>query len=486
MPSERLINDVYANIDLISSNVPSNMNFIKREVTILGSIPCFVLFISGIADKGIVEEIVIKPLMQKGSKINNQNIIDDLVKKCILASDLTVSDSIPEICYELLNGKCVVLVENIKSAVICNTASEKYRSIQESTTEKSVYGLRESFTENLNLNITMLQRKVKNPNLKVEKYMIGDKFKTEVALTYIDGIIDPLVLTNIKSRLAGLKAPAIITGGILEQFIDNRPYNLFPITKSTERPDKVVFDLLEGKAAIFISESSTALIAPATFFEFFQGFEDYSERTILANFSRLMRFIAILTVMILEPIYLVLLIYNPELFPYKLMSLIISSRQNIPLPPLLEILAMGVAIEILREGGLRLPNPIGTTLAIVGGIVIGESATRAGLVSYVTLFIVAITVICTFIIPSYQMALTIRFIRFPMLILGQMFGFYGLLVGFYFLLVHLTKMESFGIAYFSPIVPSRFTDLLDSFIRAPLKNILIEPKSLHPSRKSPK
>ncbi|SEF52689.1 GerA spore germination protein [Caloramator fervidus] len=482
---EKLTKNIYSNLDVISANVPSNLNFIKREI-IFKEHKCYILFISGIADKNVIEETIIKPLLTIKNHIKSENLLDDMPKKYIFSSDINVTNSIPDICYELLNGKTVILVENYDTALVCNTINDNYRQIQESTNEKSIYGLRESFTENLNLNLTILQRKVKNPNLKFERYIVGDKIKTELVLAYIDGIIDPLVLTNIKSKITNINAPALISTGFLEQFLDYRHYNIFPLTKSTERPDKVVFDLLEGKAAIFIAESPTVLILPATFLEFFQGFEDYSERTIIANFSRIMRFIAIITIMILEPIYLVLLIYNPELFPYKLMSLIISSRQNIPLPPLLEILAMDVAVEILREGGIRLPNPVGTTLAIVGGIVIGESATKAGLVSYVTLFIVAITVISTFIIPNYQMALTIRFIRFPMLILGQMFGFFGLLIGFYFSLIQLTKLETFGVPYFSPATPFRFSDIIDSIIRLPLNKILVEPKSLKPSKKSPK
>jgi spore germination protein KA len=482
---EKLTKDIFSNLEFITSTIPSNFNFIKREID-LNNKTCFVLFISGIADKNLVEEYILKPLLNSNIKAKNQDIIDEILKKHLYSSDVSVTNSIPDIAFQLISGKSIILLDNCDAAIICNTTNNNYRPIEESTSEKSVYGIRESFTENLELNLTILQRKIKNPNLKLEKYIIGEKFKSELVLVYIDGVIDPQVLTNIKARISNLKIPAAISSGILEQFLDMRTYNIFPLSKSTERPDKVIFDLLEGKAAIFLSETPSALILPATFFEFFQGFEDYSERTITANFSRLMRFIAIITVMVLEPIYLVLLIYNPELFPYKLMSVIISSRQNIPLPPLLEILAMDVAVEILREGGLRLPNPIGTTLAIVGGIVIGDAATKANLVSPATLFIVAITVISTFIIPNYQMALTIRFIRFPMIILGQMFGFFGLLIGFYFLLIHLTKLESFGIAYFSPIVPSRFKDLLDTFIRAPLKEVLKEPKSLKPSQKSPK
>ncbi|WP_163193075.1 spore germination protein [Clostridium thermarum] len=480
--------NICSNIKNISSNLPSNANFINRRLIIPENIGCNILYISGIADKTDVQEIVLKPLLNTNIYLssNSNTLVEELIEKKIYSSEVTVSSSIKNICSEIMNGKCAILLDNVDKAVICNVTSSKYRNITESTTEKSIFGSRESFVENIDLNLTMLQRKLKNPDFKIEKYTVGNKTNTEVALTYIDGIIDPLVLSNIKSKLLTISTPILSSSGMLEQLFDDKPCNIFPMAKTTELPDKTMSDLVQGKAAIFIAETSSALIIPATFIEFFQGSEDYTDNSIISSFSRLLRLISIITVIILEPIYLTLLIHNPELFPYKLISVVISSRQNIPLPPFLEIFAMDLAVEILREGGLRLPNPIGTTLAIVGGIVIGQSATKASLVSDITLFIVALTVISTFIIPNYQMTLTIRFIRFPLLILAQIFGFFGLLSGLYLFLVILIKMDNFGVEYFSPFIPMRFSDLADTIIRGPLKKVLSNPKSLHPSKKTKK
>lgn len=486
MFQDKLNADINSNITNISLSLDSNLNLINRTLSIANNVRVVILYLSGIADKNEIQETIIIPLLKQDINLigSGDILINELINKYIYCSELCTSTSIKSICKEILSGKCVLLVENTDNAIICNVTNPEYRSIMESTTEKSIFGSKESFVENINLNITMLQRKIKNPNLKFEKYVVGEETNTEVSLVYIKGIIDSKVLDKIKQKLSSIKTPAVSYAGILEQLIDDKPYNIFPIAKTTEKPDKVVFDLIEGKAALLIAEYPGALTVPATFVEFFQGTEDYNDKPVLANFSRILRLISILTVMVLEPIYLTLLYYNPELFPYKLISIIITSRQNIPFPPFIEILAMDVAIEILREGGLRLPNPIGTTLAIVGGIVIGEAATRAGLVSNITLFIVALTVISTFSIPNYQMALTIRFVRFPLLILAQLFGFYGLLIGYYFILVIVTKMESFGVAYFSPFVPMRFADLSDTMIRGTIRNVLQQPKSLSPSKKT--
>ncbi|CDF57595.1 spore germination protein [Thermobrachium celere] len=482
MIEQVLVQDYNKNLQLISNFVAQNSNFIKKEILINGKINAYVLFIDGLANKSYVEESIIKPLMYKVDEdITKDEDIYEIAKKYLVVSSFRLNNNAKDIGAEILSGKTAVIIDGIKTAMIIDSLNDKYRDIQESTSEKSILGTRESFTENINLNLTIIQRKIKSPSLKIERFVVGEKTRTEAALVYVEDIIDKELLNTIKSRVLTVKAPAMHTTGVFEQFIERRPFNLFPQAKNTERPDKVVFDLLEGKAAIFFAESSSALVVPATFIEFFQGFEDYSERLVIANFSRITRFIAVISVLILGPIYLTLLLYNAELLPYQLMMVIINSRKGIPLPPFLEILAMEIAIEILREGGVRLPNPVGTTLAIVGGIVIGDAATRANLVSHATLFIVAITVVSTFLIPNYQMALCIRFLRFPMLILAQMFGFYGILIGFYILLVALVKLDSFGIPYFSPMAPSRFKDFGDVFVRDQIKKVFNEPVSLKPS-----
>ncbi|SHF48690.1 spore germination protein [Caloramator proteoclasticus] len=482
MIEQILVEDFNKNLTLISNFVAQNSNFIKKEILINSKINAYVLFIDGLADKNYVEEAIIKPFLYKVDiDIKKEEDLYEASKKYLFISSFRLNNNAKDIGAEILSGKTAVIVDGIKSAMIIDTINPKYRDIQESTSEKSILGIRESFTENIDLNITLIQRKIKSPNLKIERFVVGEKTRTECALVYLEDVIDKELLNTIKSRVLTLKAPAMLTTGVFEQFIERRPFNLFPQAKNTERSDKVVFDLLEGKAAIFVAESPTALIVPATFIEFFQGFEDYSERLIIANFSRIARFIAVITVLILGPIYLTLLLYNAELFPYQLMMVIIDSRKGIPLPPFLEILAMELCIEILREGGVRLPNPVGTTLAIVGGIVIGDAATKANIVSHATLFVVAITVVSTFLIPNYQMALSIRFLRFPMLVLAQLFGFYGILVGFYILLVALVKLDSFGIPYFSPMAPSRFKDFGDVFVRDNIRKIFNEPVSLKPS-----
>ena len=479
MNKKLLTIDLLDNVNEITIRFFNNHNFTKKEIIINEGIKCYIIYVDHMADRRYVEECIIHPLLFFINKPleRDKNLLSELMMKYLVSSSCERAESIEFLCASLLKGKSIILVEGYAEAIICNTASNNYRAIEESSTEKSVKASRESFVENIEMNITMLERKISSHSLKMDKYILGDITQTPVYLVYIDGIIDAKVLENIKGKISSVKTPSMMSAGFIEQFIDNYTLNIFPTAKSTERPDKVAADLLEGKASILVAESSSALVVPATFIEFFQGFDDYSQRTFIATFSRILRFIGVLLVLILDPIYLVVLAYNSELLPFKLVAVLIDSRLNIPLPPFFEILGMELAVEILREGGLRLPSPIGTTLAIVGGLVIGEAATRANLASYSTLFVVAITVISSFLIPNYEMALSIRLLRFPLLLLAQIFGFYGVIFGIYLILVVLIKIESFGVPYFSPIAPMRQKDLKDFLIRFPLMRAIKKPKS---------
>ena len=372
---------------------------------------------------------------------------------------------------ELKSGKCIILFESESSAIVCNTTGGAHRSITESNVEKVIKGGREAFIESLEINISLVQQGLKSKHLKIEKFVVGEENQADSVLLYLDNTIDPEVLNNIKNNINSVKAKQVLGPGMLNQLLEKFPYSLFPQAKTSEKPTKVVSDLLQGKAAILVSGAPYALIVPAVFVEFFQDIEDYANRTLVANFDRMLRLIASIIVLMLSSIYLVFLTYNSELTPLNLIKVIVSSRQNIPLPPFFEILMMEILVEILREGGLRLPTPIGSTLSIVGGIVLGQAATLAGIVSPTTLVVIAITVIATFVIPNYEMALSIRLLRFFMLILTNFFGFLGIIVGIQLIVITLIKMESFGVPYFSPLAPLRFKGLKDTLIRARIKDI---------------
>lgn len=461
------------NIDIISSNIPLNFNFIKRELVIKNEVPCIILYINNLAKQEYIENSIVAPLLfHIQSPINNIiNKAEFIAKRFIVSGNIKITKDVNVIADELMHGKCVVLIENEDKAIICNTTNPTGRNVTESQVEKVIKGGREAFVENLDVNISLVQQGLKNEHLKIDKYVFGEENKADAVLIYLDDAIDKQVLQNIKDSLSSLKMPQILGPGMLNQLIEKFPYSGFPQVKASEKPTKVISDILQGKAALVIEGSPYAIIMPVVFMEFFQDVEDYANRILLANFDRTLRILAAIIILTLPSIYLILLTYNSELTPLNLSKIIIKSRLDIPLPPFLEILLIEMLIEVLREGGLRLPTPIGQTLSIVGGIILGQSATSAGIVSPTTLVVIAITVICTFVIPNYDMVLSIRLLRFGMLILTNLFGILGMLLGIQFIVIRLMKMDSFGIPYLSPIAPLRFKGLKDTLIRVKIENL---------------
>ncbi|WP_051280430.1 spore germination protein [Anaerovorax odorimutans] len=466
-----LTKNLNKNINLISANTPSNFNFKIRDLILKDNIKCNVLYINGITNKEDIEDRIIYPLLFKiDYDINTlSSKMDYISQKYISIDDIEISSDIKNISKNLKCGKSVVLIENEDKAIICNTSKSNFKSVSEAKIEESIRGEKSTFVDFIEINIGLIQEKLKNDNLKIENYILGNKNNSQAALIYMEDLIDLKVLNKIRSKLNNIKTSYLPGTGYLSQFIDKSNFSVFPQTKTTEKPDTVVSDLLQGKAAILINGCAYAIILPVVFLEFFQAYEDYSNRLLLANFDRFIRILSLILILTISPIYLVLLQYNAELVPINLIKIIIISRKDIPLPPFLEILLMEIIIEFLREGGLRLPSIIGQTLGIVGGIILGQAAIQAGMVSPTTLIVVTITVIATFVIPNYEMSLSIRFLRFYILIMAQFLGFFGIIVALFSIVVHLMNLESLGVPYLSPFAPMRQKDLKDSIIRYPLK-----------------
>ncbi|WP_052085663.1 spore germination protein [Clostridium sp. HMP27] len=468
-----LKSNLNTNVDIISSNIPLNYNFVKRELVIKNGVPCIVLYISTLVKQEYLESNVIYPLLfQVQSSIDSVvNKVEFVAKKFIVSSGIEITKDVNFIASELMHGQCAVLIGDEDKAIICNTAGPMHRSITESQVEKVIKGGKEAFIESLSVNIALIQQGIKNEHLKIDKYVFGEENKADGVLMYLDNAIDKQILQRIKDDLSSVKMPQVLGPGVVMQLVEKFPYSIFPQSKTTEKPTKAVSDILQGKAVLIVEGSPYVMIMPVVFMEFFQEVEDYGNRLLLANFDRAVRLLALVIILTLPSIYLILLKYNSELTPLNLSKIIIRSRLDIPLPPFVEILMMEIVVEVLREGGLRLPTPVGQTLSIIGGIILGQSATAAGIVSPTTLVVIAITVICTFVIPNYDMVLSIRLLRFAMLISTALLGILGLLIGIQLIVVRLMKMDSYGVPYLSPIAPLRFSGLKDTLIRTKIENL---------------
>ncbi|MCW6075450.1 spore germination protein [Clostridium sporogenes] len=466
------------NLDLINDRIGKN-NIVVTKSLLIGNeeqLEGAIIYINGLASKDIIDRDVLHPLMLhiKENLKNKPNIMEYISKKYITMSNTKIEKDINNILSSLKRGQTALLLENSDEAIIIDTSSGDYRSISEPTNESSIRGSREGFIEKLETNTSIIKRRIRDENLVIENMVLGRRTQRDLAIIYIDNIVDKNVLQELKYKLSSIDVDSVSLMGYIQQYIENDAYSIFPQSRTTERPDIVEGNLMEGRIAVMLEGTPMVLLTPSIFIEFFQAIEDYTQRTIVSSFTRILRALSVIIVITFPSIYLTLIKFNAELIPIKFVNTIIQSRSNIPLTPFMEILSMEIIVEFLREGGLRLPPKVNQTLSVVGGIIIGQAAIKAGIVSSSTLLIIGISIIAAFLTPNYDMSLAVRFIRFPMLILSNYLGLLGLTAGFFFLLVHICSLESLGVPYFS----FHNEEYKDIFIRSPLWTMNKRPDSI--------
>lgn len=466
------------NIENILNEVGKKDNVIIKDFLIGREKPidAAIIYVKSIVDQNIIDRDILSPLMLQidDSFSKNPNPVEFICKKYIIASNTTLEEDVKKVSDAVNSGSTIVLIGNYKSFIVVDTSKNVGRSVSEPPNEAAIKGTREGFIESLDTNVALIRRYIKDKKLTIEYMQVGRRTQTKLALIYIDDIADTKVVDEVRQRISAVDVDSVFDNGILMQYIEDYPLSPFTQIYGTQRPDTVTANIFEGRVAIVLDRSPYVITVPATFFEFFQSVEDYNERTLNASFTRILRMLTIPIVITLPALYLSLLIYNVELIPVKLVSPIIESRQGIYLSPFLEILSMELIVEFLREGGLRLPVKVAQTLSIVGGIIIGNTAVQSRVVSPTTLLVIGISTVSTFLIQNYEMSLSIRVLRFPMLVLANALGFLGIAAGWFFLIVHLMSMESFGVEYFK----ISLSDLKDTLIRAPLWTMKKRPDSV--------
>ncbi|MEW6622705.1 MAG: spore germination protein [Bacillota bacterium] len=385
--------------------------------------------------------------------------------------------SLDEAMDFLVQGFVIFFAEGIDNAWVMELRGFPRRAIKEPETEVQARGPKVGFTEIVGENMALLRRIIKSSELKYKTFIIGTKSKTIVVLAYVETLLKDDVLQEIEKRLNSIKTDAIIGSGQLVELITDHPGSPFHQILRSERPDRIAADLLEGKAAIFVDGNPDALILPATMPMFFTTLDEYNTTWLFGSILRLIRWGSFVIAAFLPGFYIAVVSVNHEVLPIEFLIIISESRTKVPFPPILEALLMEVTIEILREAGIRLPGALGQTIGIVGAIVIGDAAIRAGLASNIMVIVVAVTTIATFVLPVFEMQLSLRFIRFPLMVLASMFGLVGLFFGISILIAHLSAMETVGKPYLSPIAPFRTTEMQDTFVRLPFFSITKRPSS---------
>ncbi|PEN84865.1 spore germination protein [Bacillus cereus] len=446
-----------------------------------------IIFIDGLSDKELIDTHIMKSLMEKFPEENKQKtasvegtISKEFIKNKVLPiSEVSEVHSITDLVSKVMTGSTALLIDGLLDVFILGTTKTNKRSIEEPVSEALVRGPRVGFTEVLSDNTSLLRQYGEIKDLSLLKFQVGERAKKELVITFIQDLASQELVEDVKERIQKIHINSVPESGYIEQLIEDNYLSPFPQIQNTERPDRVVSALMEGRVAILLDGTPFALIVPGTFNMLLQSPEDFYERWIPGTFLRLLRFLTVFISLFTPALYISFVSFHPGLIPTKLVISIIGAREGVPFPALIEALMMEVAIEVLREAGLRLPKPIGPAMGIVGGLIIGQAAVEAGIVSPIMVIVVSATAISSFTIPQYSAGFTLRILRFVVMFFAALLGLYGVILFFLLICCHLVKLKSFGTPYLGPVM-----DWKDFMIRIPLKGMRRRSKFMH-SKDSP-
>jgi len=439
----------------------------NKEMTI------HLVFIDGLVNSADVSNYVVKPLMENKNIQEAQNL-DDVIKLLqdgvLYFAAQSNTTEIEKVASEIVSGGCAILFDNQNVGFIFDTKGFDRRPMMEPTVENVSKGPRDSFVENYRTNTATVRRKIKTPDLMIEQRIIGDRTKSTVAIVYIKNITNDQIIQTARDRLASIKTDSVLTTSIIEDALSDDLKSMLPQVLTTERPDKFSADILEGRVGIIVDGLPFGFIVPGTFVQFMQTAEDYSRKSIVSSFIRIIRFMSLSLAIFLPALYVAITTFHPEMIPTNIVLFIAKSREGVAFPTAIEALGLLIAFEILYEAGLRIPKSVGQTVSIVGTLVVGQAAVEAKLVSPSIVVIIAATAITSFTIPNQDLSNFVRLWRLICTVFGIALGLLGVVISIILMTFSVCKLELFGVSYMSPFVGNEGKDILnDTIFRMPSK-----------------
>ncbi|MEK4185596.1 spore germination protein [Paenibacillus sp. FSL L8-0494] len=484
LPKELIKEKLQDNIQYIKTTLGNSTDLVIREFFI-GSkhqIKAAIFYTDGLADSKAIQDFILESLILElpDPSLDTQTANYQLLKDHMLTvGDIKDATEFNSLFTSLLSGDVILLLNGYTKGFTIGMRDWKDRGVTESATETVIRGPKEAFTESLRTNTALIRRKIKDPNLWLETQQIGRVTQTDVALMYINGIVSDEILQEVHSRLDRIDIDGILESGYIEELIEDETYTPFPTIHHTERPDVIAAALMEGKVAILVDGTPIVMTVPTLFVSFMQTAEDYYQRADVSTLVRMLRYFSIFISLLAPSLYVAITTFHQEMLPTTLLISLAAQREGVPLPAFIEALLMELAFEIIREASVRMPQTIAQSVSIVGTLVIGTAAVDAGIVSAAMLIVVAITAISSFVLPSFDLALTIRMLRFPMMFLAASFGLFGIIIGVIAIVLHMCSLRSFGVPYLSPFAPYNLADQKDTFFRMPHWAMFTRPKLIN-------
>ncbi|WP_078427224.1 spore germination protein [Alkalihalobacterium alkalinitrilicum] len=481
---EPLSSDLKKNIERISTELGNSDDLVIRKINLGGKerFKAVIFFIDGIVEDAAVHKVV-EALLHEGDSSSIQRVLqlypeitEPLIHNVLEISEASEVIEMDTLFHQLLTGNALLLMDGINTAISIGVEGWEKRSVEEPQSQTVVKGPRDGFTEDFRTNTSLIRRRIKSPDLWIDSVVVGRVTKTKVGIAYIKGIVNDKIVDEVHERIERINIDSILESGNIEELIEDQTLTPFPTINNSERPDTISAGILEGRVAIIVDGSPFVLLVPALITDFFQSAEDYYQRADIATLIRVIRYVAFFIALLGPSIYIAILTFHQEMVPTPLLISIAAQREGVPFPAFIEALLMEVTFEILREAGIRMPRAVGQAMSIVGALVLGTAAVEAGFVSSAMVIVVAITAISNFVLPAINMAISVRMIRFIIMIGAAAFGLFGIIVCIILFVLHLCSLRSFGVPYTAPMAPFVKEDQKDAIFRLPKWALLTRPR----------
>ena len=472
----RISSDLEQNIAWVEQYFFRCSDLIVRRFRIGEAVSCnaVLLYLDGMTDSAVVHDNILVPLMHPvlidaamSHKVSS-DFFAFVHTQLLPSGETTIVHTMDETVQAMMNGDVVLLLDQSIQGLVIDAKGFPHRDLGEPRNEKTLRGPQEAFVEAMRVNTAMLRRRLHTGALKLEQMTIGTYTQTAVTIAYLEHIANDNIIDEVRRRLNNIKkVDSILNASCIEQYIEDRPFSIFPQVQYTERPDKTAAALLEGRVALIVDGSPDVILLPVLFTQLLQSSEDYYNRIVAGTFVRWVRYMGLFIATTLPSLYVAVISFHAELIPFNLLLSIATAREGVPFPAFVEAIMMEIAFELLREASIRMPGVIGNTIGIVGALVIGDAAVSARLVAPQMVIVVAITAIGSFAIPSVEASYPIRLIRFPLMILAATLGLYGVMLGWLVIIMYLIRLRTFGFPYLAPLAPLKNGELLALAVRMP-------------------
>ena len=465
----RLNRDLMENMVKVRALSQNSTDLLERQIEVSG-VPVAILMCEGMVNLQLFTQILVRPLTELSlENADGEAVARWVSRETVLSGDQKEFFTYDELFSFLMAGFVVLLIDGVDRGIACGMQGYSFRSVSEPSTEMNITGSREGFVEPIRVNQTMIRRRLRSPSLKFEMYPIGEKSRTDICLVYLTDTADPRMVEEVKRRLGKLSSDILLSQGYLRPYLEGKPFSPFSSVGTTERPDTLCAKINEGRIGILVDGTPFALVVPYLFEEHFQSMDDYSYRPYYGSFIRLLKYFAFLLSIFLPGGYVAITSFSPEMLPDSLLFNIAASEQQTPFSMMTEALVIHLIYEIMREAGLRLPRPVGHAVSIIGALVIGDAAVKAGIIGSSMVMVVALTALSSFVVPSlYEPAAILKFV---FILVGGTWGLFGISVGFVLLLTNLCALESLGVPVMAPLSPCAPADLRDGLWRTGWKKL---------------